>query len=772
MNELIPQKEFLLNGPLSALQRAAQKKRDDAFGDRMTYSRKVFIPLTQLCRDVCHYCTFAKTPAKLPKPFLTPEDVLAIARRGAAAGCKEALFTLGERPELRYAIAREALAELGYETTLEYAVAMARRVTQETGLLVHLNAGTLDATELQTSRDAIVSMGIMLESGAERLCAPGMAHFGSPDKQPAARWATLEEAGRQSVATTTGLLIGIGETRAERLADLENIAALHRRRRHIQEVIIQNFVPKDDTLMKDCAPPSQDELAWTIAAARLVLPAEISIQSPPNLNAGRTRLLVDAGINDWGGVSPVTKDFVNPESPWPELTMLANETADAGKQLVERLCLYPDFIEEKAKWLAPDQSAAVLRQCDSEGLAREESWFAGASEQGARPTAVRGKDRRVCHALDEVLEVATPSPETIENLFAARNEDFEAVCEAADSLRRQISGDRVSYVINRNINYTNICVYRCAFCAFAKGKTAKALRGPAYIYDLDEIVRRAEEGWANGATEVCLQGGIHPQYTGKTYLDIVGAIRAALPDIHIHAFSPLEIYQGAKTLGWSVRRLLGELQAAGLGSLPGTAAEILDDDVRKTLCPDKVTTAQWLDIVGAAHELGLKSTSTIMFGHMEMPKAWAKHLLALLKLQRRTGGISEFVPLPFVHMQSPIYLKKAARRGPTLREAILMHAVARLVFKSEISNIQVSWVKMGIEGSVQCLKAGANDLGGVLMNETISRSAGASHGSQLGVDQIHEIASRVGREAWQRTTLYAPIENVHESAHVSQTIGA
>jgi FO synthase len=735
---------------------AACDLRDQGHGRLVSYSRKVFIPLTKLCRDVCHYCTFAEAPRNVV-PYLSADQVLTIARAGAAAGCREALFTLGDKPELRYRAAREALDELGQESTLTYLRDMAELVFKETGLLPHLNPGIMTAEDLAMLRPVSVSQGIMLESTSPRLMEKGMPHHGSPDKDPAVRLETIALTGEAAVPFTSGILIGIGETRAERIEALLALRRLHDRHGHIQEIIIQNFRAKPDTRMAEAPEPDLDDLKWTIAVARLIYGPAMNIQAPPNLSGGDAAALIDAGINDWGGVSPVTPDFVNPEAPWPHLDDLARLTAGAGKQLVERLAIYPDYAHDTDRWVDRKLAPAVLADMDSAGFARADDWSPGQAE--APPSLAVDAAPARDPAIDGLIAKADAGNRLEEadivRLFAARGRDFEAVCEAADMLRRRVSGDRVSYVVTRNINYTNVCYFGCRFCAFSKGKTSEALRGKPYDLDLSEIVRRAEEAWARGATEVCLQGGIHPAYTGNTYLRILGAIKQAIPDMHVHAFSPLEVDQGAATLGLPVREFLIRLKAAGLGSLPGTAAEILDDEVREVLCPDKIRTERWLEIVGTAHEVGLRTTSTIMFGHIERPVHWARHLLALRDLQERTGGITEFVALPFVHMEAPMFIRGASRKGPTYREAILMHAVARLVLHPLIPNIQSSWVKMGADGIAATLNAGVNDMGGTLMNESITRAAGSEHGQEMPPPAMEALIHGLDREPYQRTTLYA-----------------
>jgi FO synthase len=772
---------------LRPLMEAAAALRDTAHGSLVSYSRKVFIPLTQLCRDVCHYCTFAHPPRPGEPVYLTPEQVLDIARAGARAGCHEALFTLGDKPELRYAAARDALARLGHETTLSYLAEMAALVLRETGLLPHLNPGVMTRDDIDRLRAVSVSQGIMLESASERLRRRGGPHFGSPDKDPEVRLETIRMAGEAAVPFTSGILIGIGETGRERIESLLALRDLHDRYGHLQEIIIQNFRAKPGTRMAEAPEPDLDDHLWTIAVARLIFGPEMNIQAPPNLNPGGLAEMIDAGINDWGGVSPVTPDHVNPEAPWPALDHLARETAAAGKLLVERLAVYPSYTRDLDHWVDPALRSAVLRAIDAQGLARPDEWVAGSGTEppfahaphpSPLPAApgrgnhspsprLRGEGRgegQLASILDRAVAGEALGEAEIVQLFAARGTEFEAVCQAADDLRRRVNGDVVSYVVTRNINYTNVCYFRCQFCAFSKGKLSENLRGRPYDLDLPEITRRVEEAWDRGATEVCLQGGIHPEYTGATYLGVCRAIKEAVPGMHIHAFSPLEIWQGAKTLGRTVPDFLRELKAAGLSSLPGTAAEVLDDEVRAVICPDKIKTGQWLEVMEAAHGAGLRSTVTIMYGHVDRYEHWARHLLRIRALQAKTGGFTEFVPLPFVPMETPIYLKGRARRGPTYREAVLMHAVARLVLHPVITNIQTSWVKMGSGGAAACLAAGANDMGGTLMNESITRAAGAVHGQEMPPESMEALIRSLGRMPRQRTTLYGDASSERKAA--------
>lgn len=747
----------------SEIVRLARALRDEGFGDTITYSKKVFIPLTQLCRDVCHYCTFAQTPRHLESAYLSLEEVVEVARNGAEMGCKEALFTLGEKPELRYRAAREWLENHGYSSTIEYLGEAAKSVMEETGLLPHLNPGNLTSAELTLLRTIAPSMGIMLESASDRLTEKGMPHYGSPDKIPEVRLDTLRRLGAGRVPTTTGILIGIGETRLERIESLLAIRSIHEEFGHIQEVIIQNFRAKPRTKMRSSPEPDLEELLWTIAVARILFGSEMSIQAPPNLSPGVLPQIVKSGINDWGGVSPLTPDYVNPEAPWPHLEELSRATESAGKHLHERLTVYPEYIRNAQTWIADELKQKILDRVDAEGLPRVDSWCPGDTNDPPKDVLDRvanpsSRSTRLSAVLERAMKGEDLNESQVVSLFEARGDEFDAVVRSADEVRKRVNGSVVSYVVNRNINYTNICYFKCQFCAFSKGKLSENLRGRPYDLSNDEIQRRVREAWDRGATEVCMQGGIHPEYTGAKYVDILSAVKNAVPDMHIHAFSPLEVWQGAATSNRSLRDYLQQLKEAGLGTLPGTAAEILDDEVRAVICPDKINTEQWLEVMETAHEVGFRTTATIMYGHVEEPTNWARHLLRIRQLQKQTGGFTEFVPLPFIHMEAPMYLKGKARRGPTFREAILMHSVARLVLHPHIPNIQVSWVKLGHKGIVAALNAGCNDLGGTLMNESISRAAGTLHGQETSPDYMEELIRSIGRTPRQRTTLYGDVD--------------
>ncbi|GGV26983.1 FO synthase [Actinomadura cremea] len=778
----------------------------------VTYSRKVFIPLTRLCRDRCGYCTFATVPHKLDAPYLSPDEVLEIARRGAEMGCKEALFTLGDRPEDRWKQAREWLDAHGYDDTLSYVRAMAIRVLEETGLLPHLNPGVLSWRDFQRLKPVAPSMGMMLETTATRLFSEkGGPHFGSPDKDPAVRLRTLEDAGRTNVPFTTGILIGIGETVGERADAIFEIRRTMREYGAIQEVIVQNFRAKPDTKMRDTPDAELDELAATIAVARLVLGPKARIQAPPNLVADQYALMLRAGIDDWGGVSPLTPDHVNPERPWPQIDELAERTAASGFELRERLTIYPEYVRRGEPWLDPRLLGHVAALADpATGLAREDAvlegrpWqepdggFAASGRTDLHTeidTTGRTKDRR--DDFDEVygdwdaLKERMAAPQRFDadvkdalaraerdpggltddealSLLHADGPELDALAKLADDLRKDAVGDDVTYVVTRNVNFTNVCYTGCRFCAFAQRRTD----ADAYTLSLEQVGDRVDEAWAAGATEICMQGGIHPDLPGTAYFDLAREVKRRAPGIHLHSYSPMEVVNGASRTDMSVREWLQAAKEAGVDSLPGTAAEILDDDVRWVLTKGKLPTDQWIEVVTTAHEIGLPTTSTMMYGHVDTPSHWVAHIKLLRSLQERTGGFSEFVLLPFVHHNSPIYLAGLARPGPTARENVAVHALARILLHGAISNIQTSWVKLGDELCTRVLQGGVNDLGGTLMEETISRMAGSENGSFKPISELEAIAARAGRPARQRTTLYGevPAERV-EAARRTDGIG-
>jgi len=774
----------------------------------ITYSKKVFIPLTRLCRDKCHYCTFVTVPGKLRRDghgmFLSPDEVLDIARKGAALGCKEALFTLGDKPEDRWPEAREWLDAHGYDDTLAYVRAMAIRVLEETGLLPHLNPGVLSWTDLQRLKPVAPSMGMMLETTATRLWSePGGPHHGSPDKDPAVRLRVLEDAGRSSVPFTTGLLIGIGESYAERAEGLFAIRRVARRYQGVQEVIVQNFRAKPDTAMRGMPDAELHELAAAVAVARLILGPAARIQAPPNLVEAEYGLLIGAGIDDWGGVSPLTPDHVNPERPWPHIEELAARTAAAGFELRERLTIYPEYLRRGEPWLDPRLLPHVRALVDPEtGLANEDAIPEGLPWQETEAlidsgrvdlhssidTTGRTGDRRadfddvygdwnelrsqVVHSaaperlaseVRAALDVAAADPTRLTDpqalaLFTADGPALDELCRIADDVRRDTVGEDVTYLVTRNINFTNVCYTGCRFCAFAQRRTD----ADAYTLSLEQIADRAEQAWDVGATEVCMQGGIHPDLPGTAYFDIARAVKQRVPGMHVHAFSPMEVVNGATRTGMSIRDWLTAAKEAGLDTIPGTAAEILDDEVRWILTKGKLPAATWIEVIATAHSLGIRSSSTMMYGHVDEPRHWLGHLRLLAEMQRKNlenghEGFTEFVTLPFIHTNAPVYLAGISRPGPTLRDNRAVTAMARLLLHPVIPNIQTSWVKLGPEGSAEMLRSGANDLGGTLMEETISRMAGSSYGSYESIHGLEAIAAAANRPARQRTTTYGPV---------------
>ncbi len=798
---------------LERLCRAAATVRDRGLDDAgrsgiVTYSRKVFVPLTRLCRDRCHYCTFATTPGRVPAPFLSPDEVLDIARAGAAQGCKEALFTLGDRPEDRWDVAREWLESRGYPDTLSYVRAMAILVLEETGLLPHLNPGVMTWQELQRLKPVAPSMGMMLETTATALFTePGGCHYGSPDKDPAVRLRVLEDASRSAIPFTTGILVGIGETLQDRAESLFAIRRVARQYGAIQEVIVQNFRAKPDTAMMRTPDADVEEYLAAIAVARLVLGPRMRIQVPPNLSDPHEfDRLLGAGVDDWGGVSPVTPDHVNPERPWPEVERLAELSAAAGFELRERLTVHPEHALAGDPWLDPRIVPHVRALIDP---------ATGLADAGALPTGrpwqqpdvawesvgrtdlhaeidVTGRrtDRRsdfdvaygdwgvlreqVRHTapapalppeVSAALRVAERDPRALSDaqalaLMTADGPALDELCRLADGLRRDVVGDDVTFVVNRNINFTNVCYVGCRFCAFAQRETD----ADAYTLSIDEVGQRAEEAWAVGATEVCMQGGIDPKLPGTAYFDLAAEVRRRAPGLHIHAFSPMEIVSGAARSGLSVRDWLIAAREAGLDTIPGTAAEILDDEIRWVLTKGKLPADVWVEVVKTAHSLGVRSSATMMYGHVDAPHHWVAHLRLLARIQRETGGFTEFVPLPFIHQSSPVYLAGVARPGPSTRDNRAVHAMARILLHGAIDNIQCSWVKLGEDGCADLLRSGANDIGGTLMEETISRMAGSTFGSLKTVEQMHGIAALAGRPARQRTTTYGHVSDERAEA--------
>ncbi|WP_225074671.1 MULTISPECIES: bifunctional FO biosynthesis protein CofGH [unclassified Streptomyces] len=770
----------------------------------ITYSKSVFIPLTRLCRDKCHYCTFVTVPGKLRRAghgmFMSPDEVLDIARRGAELGCKEALITLGDKPEDRWPEAREWLDAHGYDDTIAYVRAVSIRILEETGLLPHLNPGVMTWTDFQRLKPVAPSMGMMLETTARRLWSePGGPHHGSPDKEPAVRLRVLEDAGRSSVPFTSGILIGIGETYEERAESLFALRRVARAHHGIQELIIQNFRAKPDTAMRGMPDAELDELVATVAVARHIMGPSACLQAPPNLVDAEYERLIGAGIDDWGGVSPLTIDHVNPERPWPRIEQLAEKSAAAGFELRERLCVYPEFVTRGEPWLDPRLLPHVRALADPEtGLARPDAVAEGRPWQepdeaftatgrtdlhrtidtdgrtadrrgdfdevygdwGAlREAAVPGMaPERVDTDVRQALRTAADDPTKLTDdealaLLHADGPALDALCRIADDVRKSVVGEDVTYIVTRNINFTNVCYTGCRFCAFAQRRTD----ADAYTLSLDQVADRAQQAWDVGAVEVCMQGGIHPDLPGTAYFDIARAVKERVPGMHVHAFSPMEVVNGAARTGLSIREWLTEARAAGLDSIPGTAAEILDDEVRWILTKGKLPTATWIEVVTTAHELGIRSSSTMMYGHVDQPRHWLGHLRTLARIQQRTGGFTEFVTLPFIHTNAPVYLAGIARPGPSVRDNRAVTAMARLLLHPWIPNIQTSWVKLGEAGAAEMLRSGANDLGGTLMEETISRMAGSSYGSYKSVKDLVAVAAAAGRPAKPRTTLYGEV---------------
>ncbi|TDO54288.1 FO synthase subunit 1 /FO synthase subunit 2 [Kribbella sp. VKM Ac-2527] len=792
-------------GPaLEALMATAARIRDQGLDDAgragiVTYSKKVFIPLTRLCRDRCHYCTFATTPGRVHSPYLSPDEVLEIARQGAALGCKEALFTLGDAPEDRWDAAKKWLEEAGYDSTLDYVRAMAIRVLEETGLLPHLNPGVMSWQDIQRLKPVAPSMGMMLETTSRRLFEEkGQPHYGSPDKDPAIRLRVLEDAGRSNVPFTTGLLIGIGENLTERADSIFALRRIARQYGGIQEVIIQGFRVKPDTAMRNDADVPLDEWLAAIAVTRIVLGPRMRVQAPPNLvDLDECRKLLDAGVDDFGGVSPLTPDHVNPERPWPQIDDLAKVTADAGFTLRERLTAHPEYLREP--WLDPRLISHVEALVDPEtGLANEDAMPKGlpwqepdggwdsvgrtdlhtAIDTEGRRTetrsdfdaaygdwdvlredvAARRAPERIDGDVKEALAAAERDPAGLSDehaltLMTATGPALDQLAHLADELRKATVGDDVTYVVNRNINFTNVCYTGCRFCAFAQRRTD----ADAYSLSMDEVAQRAEEAWVIGATEVCMQGGIHPDLPGTAYADLVRAVKDRVPEMHVHAYSPMEIVNGSVRTGLSIEEFLISVKEAGLDSIPGTAAEILDDDVRWILTKGKLPTASWIEVISTAHKVGLPSSSTMMYGHVDSPHHWVQHLRTIAAVQDRTGGFTEFVLLPFIHTNSPIYLAGVARPGPTYDENRAVHAMARIMLHGRIDNIQCSWVKLGVDGCVAVLNGGVNDIGGTLMEETISRMAGSKHGSRKSIEELTAMATAANRPARQRTTTYGEV---------------
>jgi FO synthase len=729
---------------LEALMAEAGAVRDDVYGRRVTWSPKVTIPLTGLCQDACGYCNSAGSRAG-EDPFLEPEQILAMAWRGAEAGCHEAVFTAGGQPEREHRHAAEWLAGRGYDSSIDYLVAACSLVLDETGLLPHTEVGVLNADELRALRAVAPSQGLVLRP-----------LVGDHDDE----LASVEAAGALHIPFSVGLPVGVGEARDDRVDLLRSLAEAHERYGHLQHVVVLSS-----------AAVERNELLETASLARLILPESVSLQVAPS-QGGDATALIDAGVDDWGGLETA------------EVEAVRHATEVCGFSLTPRLTVHPQYAGLPSEWIDPALHFAVLDRSDADGLARDDpgtvlphryacrtipgsgaevtpigprstAWYSGGD---GRPPVLLPARGVATGAVREVLDGVSMGQEAGEDelltLLAARGPEVAAVCEVADDLRRATVGDVVTFVRNRNINYTNVCTYRCRFCGFSKGPLSLNLRGKPYLLTLEDVVERVVDAARRGATEVCLQGGIHPDFDGEYYLHLVQAVKAAAPGMHVHGFTALEVFEGARRLTEPLESYLRRLQAAGLGSLPGTAAEILDDEIRAVICPDKITSDEWLETHRTAHRVGLRSNITIMFGTIERPLHWVRHLLRTRALQRETGGFTEFVPLPFVHMAAPMYLERRARRGPTFREALLLHAVGRIAYHGVLDNVQGSWVKLGLAGMAQVLQAGVNDLGGTLMGENISRAAGARHGQELSEDDFGALVEPLGRPLEQRTTLY------------------
>jgi FO synthase len=732
---------------------------------RVTFSRNLTLSLSRTCQCYCKYCAFATHRAHL----YSPEEVLEILDGAAKRQVKELLVLTGERPEVNPEV-RARLGEYGHEDFTAYVVWVCERAL-ERGLLPHTNLGVLSREDLLRLREVTASQGLMLESIAERLMQT--VHAGSPTKHPARRLETIAWAGELQIPFTSGILVGIGETEQERVESLAAIASLHARHGHIQEVILQNFVPHQRYYGEEPAeiaeeaareywrtgvaenpgrprpelplpewacPVSIEDMKRLIAEARRQMP-DVGIQVPPNL-ADWWGELVAAGATDLGGLS-ANGDHISPEHPFPSPHQVRKELQRDGVALTERLCVYPRYIDPE--WIAP----AVLDTIKVKYWSFIPRRGSGRTEPPApiRPQLVAG-------AIAKGREGVALSADELTALFAeTRPEAIEEMRQAADELRAELAGETVTFVVNRNINVSNVCVVGCAFCGFGQGK-----RSPdAYEHDEQEFVARIHDALAFGATELCIQSGIHPDWTLEDYLGWLRLAKAtaaaAGTELHLHAYSPMEIAHMCDISGLPPDEVFAQLRDAGLGSTPGTAAEVLHDGVRERISPNKLPVARWVQIIEASHNAGLRSTATVMFGHIEEPWELAEHMRVVRGLQERTGGITEFVPLSFIPFQT--LLGRTHGVEEISREENLKHTAAfRLALGRTVTSLQASWVKMGLEAASEALRWGVNDLGGTLMEESISRLAGSYHGTKLDPEQLVAAAHEAGRPAAERTTLY------------------
>ncbi|WP_409047584.1 7,8-didemethyl-8-hydroxy-5-deazariboflavin synthase CofG [Microbacterium sp. HA-8] len=707
----------------------------------LTYSRKVFLPVTTLCRDRCHYCVFVDTPGQLlraHKPlYMSAEQVLTVARRGAALGCKEALFTLGDRPEQRWPEARTWLDAHGYASTLDYVAAMARLVRRETGLLPHLNPGVMTLDELRALRPTAPSMGMMLETTSRRLFEePGQVHFGSPDKDPDVRLRVIDDAGTARVPFTTGILVGIGETLRDRAESLIAIRDAHERHGHVQEVIVQNFRAKPRTAMQGAPDADLREYAAAIAVARLVLGPDMRIQVPPNLSdPAEFELLVRAGADDWGGVSPLTADHVNPERPWPHLDDLTARTADLGFVLRERLTAHPEYIRDAALWLDPEIIPATLALADPDsGLAAEDAPASTATRRA--PRAGRGDP---ASRTADLVSRAADDPAALDDaewvaLLEATGTALDALAETADQLRRFTAGEAVSIVDNRNVSSS-------AYRARPAGEP-----DTFDLRDLTGIVRDARD---LGVSELCVQGLVDPREAPDAALEIARTIRDAGPGIHLHAFRPADIDDLARRTGMGLDDALAAMREAGVHTVPGTGVKILSERVRPLVAPDDLATPRWVEVITAAHRAGFRSTSVLFYGHVETAAERVAHLRRLMAIQTETGGFTEIVPIPL-----PGHGVALVPGRPAIDEHRAMFAVARLMLSGTIPHVQVPWPRLDDNTVQTLLRSGADDLGGTLRDGRVLPRVGVEYGREMTLERAARISGGLFRPLRVRTTDY------------------